>query len=103
MTETWLGTNGRDRAVEKDITPTRYKLLHLPRTHWRGGGVGILYKNNIDIKRQQTKSFQSFEHLELLLDSNGKWARLIVLYRPPPSVKKQVKCGCFYGLFHCSS
>ena len=72
VTETLLGTNGRNRAVEKDITPTGYKLLHHPRTHGRGGGVGILYKNNIDIKK--TDSSQSFEHLELLLKSNGKWA-----------------------------
>ena len=47
MTETWLGTNGSDKAVEKDITPTRYKLLHLPHTHGRGGGVGILYKTKL--------------------------------------------------------
>ena len=47
MTETWLGTNGRDRAVEKDITPTGYKLLHLPRTHGRGGGVVSCIKTTL--------------------------------------------------------
>ena len=44
-----------------------------------------------DIKK--TESFQSFEHLELLLKSNGKWARLIILYRPPPSVKNKLNVG----------
>jgi hypothetical protein len=51
ITETWLGTDGRDRVVEGEVCPPGYNLLHVPRPHGKGGGVAVLYKANLNITK----------------------------------------------------
>ena len=53
--------------VLRDICPQDYVFNHIPRTTGTGGGVGLLFKKNLKIKKLQTRTFRSFELMEVLL------------------------------------
>ena len=45
--ETWLGRD-TDKVVISELLPPNYNILHVPRQiGTSGGGVGMVYKNNI--------------------------------------------------------
>ena len=41
----------------------------------------------------------SFEHMQLLIKSFGKWIRVIVVYRPPPSATNKLTTSLFLSEF----
>ena len=84
LTETWLNPGNKDAATIGDLCPEGYELLHKPRVK-RGGGVGLLRNDAINVKPKTSGSFKSFEHSEYMLTSDSRCIRIIVLYRPPPS------------------
>jgi hypothetical protein len=71
--------------ITRDICPKGYKFIHCPREYARGGGCGLLFKQNLKIKKSKTRSYQSFELMELLLNVNSSTFRIVVIYRPPLS------------------
>ncbi|CAB4007118.1 RNA-directed DNA polymerase from mobile element jockey, partial [Paramuricea clavata] len=50
LTETWLPPSGNDLIIG-DLCPTGYSFLHTPRHGSIGGGVGLLFKESLNIKR----------------------------------------------------
>ena len=100
VTETWLGKDDNDKAVKKDITPSGFKSVHLPRPAGRGGGgIGIIHKKQLNVRLQDITTFRSFEHMQLLIKSFGKWMRVIVLYSPPPSATNKLTTSLFLSEF----
>ena len=50
ITETWL-PNEKDDEKYKEVPPPGYKILSHPHSDGRrGGGIAIVYKNNLKIK-----------------------------------------------------
>ena len=87
LTETWLRPGNIDCVEIGDLCPTGYDFIHIPRES-RGGGVGLLFKESLDIKCKNSEwnfSFQSFEFLDVCFKSS-KMIRMIIIYRPPSSV-----------------
>ena len=83
LTETWLPPSGNDLIIG-DLCPTGYSFLHTPRHGSIGGGVGLLFKESLNIKRNAQEVFRSFEYLDSSF-LNFLHIRIIVVYRPPPS------------------
>jgi hypothetical protein len=81
ITETWI-TPTNVTSQEK-VTPSGYNLLHLPRSKRRGGGVAIIYRSTLHVSKQPVTSYQSFEHMEVLLNTGNDCVRISVIYRPP--------------------
>ena len=81
------------------MTPAGFKFVHLPRPAGRGGGIGIIHKKQLDVRLQDITTFQSFEHMQLLIKSFVKWIRVIVLYRPPPSATNKLTTSLFLSEF----
>lgn len=81
MTETWLNNDETD--IEAALTPDGFSLHHAPRVGRAGGGVGILIKSNVKVKRISDRTFKTFEHIETILKLHTKTVRLVVIYRPP--------------------
>ena len=54
-----------------------------------------IYKSSLEFKRQKNHKFASFESMELLLKSRGKWIRTIIIYRPPPSAANKLNFPAF--------
>ena len=90
LVENWLKVN-IDERIARDITPDGYTFIGAPRKQGRGGGVGVLLKENLSHVRQPDLSFEpkSFEHLQLLITINSICIRLFVVYRIPPSKKNR--------------
>ena len=63
LTETWLG-HDNDQQILRDLVPLGYNILQVSRSSGRrGGGVGLLFKSNLKVKRVKTHSFDQFEHM----------------------------------------
>ena len=87
LTETWLKPDDRSVYTIRDISPTGYAFVDTPRPNGNGGGVGLLYRKNLKMEQIKSDPFKYFEFKELLLHSSASIIRIIVIYRPPISVK----------------
>ncbi|CAC5400218.1 unnamed protein product [Mytilus coruscus] len=85
LTEIWLGTS-IDKHVISEITPNGYSIHQISRKGKAGGGVAVIHKSNIEVKRSKhTQTFSHFELLECDVVVKSHHFRLCVIYRPPPS------------------
>ena len=78
LSESWLKVN--DKAKLAEIRDHGFNVISCPR-RGRGGGVGFIYKNHIDLKRNNVPGFKSFEVVEGLLKGDGTTLRLCSIYR----------------------
>lgn len=67
INETWFDSEAG--LFSKRIKETGYNLYHDYRTSKRGGGVAILYRNNLSIKEREASvtKYESFEFVSILL------------------------------------
>ena len=97
MTETWLTEN--DASVRVELIPDGYNLLDQPRVGRRGGGTGLLYRNDLRVKKVESGEENSFEFSEWIICSTGHDIRLFIIYRPPYSDEHQVPTSVFFTEF----
>lgn len=84
LTETWLRSDNDDNIEIGTLVPTGYRFLHVPRPLGRGGGVGLLFKDTLNINTTLTVSFNTFELMDVRLRSLQS-VRVLIIYRPPES------------------
>ena len=105
ISESWLFQDPIENATYVNaMVPLGYKLIHNPRSDGRiGGGVGIIARNSVDIKRvKKNKSSpisEQFEHLECvvsLLKDQRSNVKLAVVYRPSPTSVNGLKVKEFW-------
>ncbi len=71
-----------------------YNIHHISRAG-RGGGVAIAYKKNIELTKQNSKFYKSFEHIECLVKSTShEILRVICIYRSGTATNSNVKDFC---------
>ena len=95
ITETLLQEG--DTFVINELCPPGYNYLGLPRVTSRGGGLGLVFKEEYDVSLYSKLDvrFKSFEFLPIKVKVTYEEFLLVILYRPPPSPKKtssQVPC-----------
>ena len=95
FTETWLTANDTAAKLEF-IPPQTHKFLHHGR---KGGGTGLLFRENIDVSKIDAGEKTSFEFSEWSLDTNSFRARLSIIYRPPYSNLHPVSLKTFFDEF----
>lgn len=98
MTETWLTEN--DASVRVELIPDGYNLLDQPQVGRRGGGTGLLYRNDLRVKKVESGEENSFEFSEWIISSIGHDIRLFVTYRLPYSDEHQVPTSVFFTEFY---
>ena len=100
ITETWLRQS--DNVKIQETIPHGYKFLHQPRGGKTfGGGLALFYKDNLHVELQtKNLNFKTFEFMELLVTVQSKLFRLVIIYRPPPSKKNQLKTSMFFDEFN---
>ncbi len=107
LTETWLADDESDEFDIKSLTPEGYDLFNVPRgggdPH---GGIALLYKKGIKVvstspnqSSPSDRTVKSFEHCKIVFSSGSKCFTLVVIYRPPPSVKNQLTMTMFFEEF----
>ena len=58
LTETWLRPGNIDDVEIRALCPIGYRFLHVPRGHSRGGGVGLLFKDTLQINSHITDTLR---------------------------------------------
>ena len=69
MAETWLGAGNHDDIVMGTLCPNGYRFLRVPRPQGRGGGVGLLFKDSLEINSSVCDTFKTFELMDVRLRS----------------------------------
>ena len=96
VTLTWLSPdNAKNASVVQECADYGYTLFHIPRPTRRGGGVGILVKDNISIVRNKIHhlAHNTFEHIKHLITAISLHIRHVVVYRPLNQIStKTLKC-----------
>ena len=93
LTETWLRPGITNDVEVGTLCPTGYRFLHVPRSHSRGGGVGVLFKDNLNINSSMCDTFQSFEFMDVRPVFACKPSSKSCVLDPLPAM---VLKGCFY-------
>ena len=83
ITETWLKPG--DNAIIKELCPPQYSFKSVPRLEKRGGGIGTLHKDVVDIKQKSTNCCPSSYEIQTLLITTPTVVNCAVIYRPPSS------------------
>ena len=96
ITETWLDPGDKDIYYVRKICPTVYDFHHIPRADSNGGGVGLLVKKSLQIRKQNLTKFRSFEYMDVLVKYQNACIRLVIVYRPPPSEHNGLKENDFF-------
>ena len=94
LTETWLSPH-----TLPDYIPDGYSFAHVPRQNKRGGGVGLLHRNNLKTQVKSSFAATTFELMEILISVSSVHVRLFILYRPPPSEDNKFTKSQFYEEF----
>jgi exonuclease III len=87
ITETWLTES--DHVITNNLCPPNYVIHHTPWPNSTGGGVAIISHLCLTVKYNQTSTYSSFEHMEIVLTFQNIMIGLLIICRPPPSPKNQ--------------
>ena len=94
IAETYFTDNVSFTSV---VSPPGYKFIHISRYRNSRGGVGLIYRENLEVKINQTLSFKSFEMRFWMsvgfFGSNS--LRFTVVHRPPPSNTNKLRNAMF--------
>ena len=83
ITETWLSTNSEYEKCE--IIPPGFEIIHVDREGRRGGGVAVIFRQELSVVKRDIGTFESFEHCVIDINGMSNKLRLAVIYRPPSS------------------
>ena len=104
LTETWLSSkDSKNKHFIDQCVAHGYTFHYSPRiSGLRGGGVGILVNNAINMTFRRihvSPQITSFELMEAVLTICSVSLRLIVIYHMRPSKINGLKTGTFYAEF----
>ena len=90
VTETWTqdGNESEHQYIKANINTARYNMLIQSRENWRGGGIAIIYKSHLQVKKLIFNNYTSFELLTIILNISTKLYLFSTIYRAPYSTKQ---------------
>ena len=88
--------------LSQKLCPPGYNYLGLPRVTSRGGGLGLIFKEEYDVSlySKLDANFKSFEFLPIKVKVTYEEFLLVILYRPPPSPKNKLTGAMFLEEFN---
>ena len=99
LTETWLRETG-DEPIIAECIPPGYAFKQLPRVGKIGGGLALIHKSSLKLTSwKPIRSVKSFEAVEATILHRRLTLKVILLYRPPPSVKNKFTVSQFMNEF----
>ena len=81
------------------LCPAGYKLINYPHTKRCGGGIGLLYKDSLQVTKVHNSEKESFEYCELLVQISSSRQIRAIIYRTPHSEDHRVRKGAFLSEF----
>ena len=101
VTETWLSNKIEDETWVKCtvLNNDNLKLANVNRIGRRGGGIALVYCNNLKVRQLEDANQMSFECAIWGLQHKGIRMTIIVIYRPPYSTINQATIQLFFEQF----
>ena len=101
LTETWLSNNIEDDTWVKCsvLNNNNLKLANVNRISRKGGGVALVYNNNLKVKHLEGANKMSFEYAIWGLEHKGSRITIVAIYRPPYSTTNQATVQSFFEEF----
>ena len=94
--ETWLGISDCDDTCVNGLLPDTYAIHRADREDGRrGGGVALIFKQCLNVKRKEKVSYSQFECIICSLVINKLSLCIIVVYKPPPSPDNHLNTNTF--------
>ena len=80
ITEAWLKL--KDKSIIAEIKDMGYNIKFQPRKGKGGGGVCVLFKDDLDVQKSKIGSkYKSFEVMEVIIKSGSSFLRVATFYR----------------------
>ena len=90
VTETWTqdGNEAEHQYIKSNINTAGYHILIQSRENQREGGIVIIYKSHLQVKKLIFNNYTSFKSLTVLLNISTKSYLFLNIYRAPYSTKQ---------------
>ena len=83
LTETWI--KECDTITPTRLCPNSCKSLSISRQDRVGGGIAIVYRNDLNVSIASSQPFKTTESLCFSISTGNRLINLITIYRPPDS------------------
>ena len=107
VTETWTedGNDSEHQYIKANFNTAGYNMLIQSRVNRRGGGIAIIYKTHLQVKKLIFNNYMSFESLSIILNISTKSYLFSTIYRAPYSKRQPTTMLTFLEEFpdHISS
>ena len=78
-----------DDTCVNGLLPDTYKIHRANRADGRRGGIALIYKDCLNVKRQEIVKCSQFECIACFLAAEKTATYICIVYRPPPSQVNQ--------------
>ena len=107
VTETWTqyGNEPEYQYIMANLDTAGYNILIESRENRKGGGITVIYKSHLQVKKLSFNEYISFESLMINLNISTKSYLFLALYRTPYSTNQPITMLTFLEEFldHISS
>ena len=89
VTKTWLSDADADKLwlQTTDLNTNNYKLVLVHKSNGRGGGIGIIYKSQLQMEPKCNGQMHSFEYGVWKVKTKKTTITVIAIYYPPYTAK----------------
>ncbi len=85
IAESWFNNKG-DEVQIGNMKPEEYVFKHIPRiAKNRGGGIGVIHKKHIQLKKEIQPTVISTEIMETTINIDARRKTCVIMYRPESS------------------
>ena len=101
ITETWTqyGNESEHQYIKANLNTAGYNILIQSRENQRVGGIAVIYKSHLQVKKLSFNEYTSFELLTIILDISTKSYLFLTIYRTPYSTKQPITMLTFLDEF----
>ena len=101
VTETWTqdGNESEHQYIKANLNTAGYNIFIQSRENWRGGGIAVIYKSHLQVKKLFFNDYTSFELLTIKLNISTKLYLFLTIHRAPYSTKQLITMLTFLDKF----
>ena len=101
VTEIWTqdGNESEHQYIKANLNTAGYNILIQSRENWRRGGIVVIYKSHLQVKKLIFNDHTSFESLTIILNISTKFYLSSTIYRAPYSTKQPTTMLTFLDEF----
>ena len=101
VTETWTqyGNEPDYQYIKANLDTAGYNILIQSRENWRVGGIALIYKSHLQVKKLSFNEYTSFESLTINLNISTKSYLFSTSYRTPYSTNQLITMLTFLDEF----